>query len=117
MKKIFLSDLDSWNKILEEEASLWVKEIIKQAGLDCDIVFSENKGRAVEYLIQNRTSIEFDMKTSSIKIFKNDELIGSWIDPTVTTKIDDDGNPFAEISVDVSSVKEKQSSAAGKNKK
>lgn len=107
MKKIFLSDLDSWNRVIEEESSAWVKELIIFAKLDQKIVFGPSKGAAVEYLINEKTHIDFDIRTSSIKIQKDGVIIGEWKTPIISTKIDNDGRPFAEISVDTWSIKDK----------
>ena len=109
MKKIFLSDIDSWNKVIQEESSEWVKSIIIYLGLEESIVFGEDKGKAVDYLIQNKTFIDFNIKNSSIKISKEGKLIGEWKDIAVRTKVDKD-TPFAEISVDIWSVKDKTQS-------
>lgn len=117
MKKIFLSDLESWNKVLEEESTIWVRSIIVSADLDEKIVFGANKGAAVEYLVGKKTYIDFDIKTSSIKIQKDGEVIGEWRNPSVSTKIDELGTPFAEISVDILSGKDKQSAIMGKMKR
>jgi hypothetical protein len=106
LKKIFLSDLESWNKVLDEESSEWVRSVIKHVGLDENIVFHNDKGRAVSYLVQNKTFIDFNIKNSSIKISKDGQTIGEWKDIIIKTKIED-GLPFAEISVDVWSVKDK----------
>ena len=120
LKKIFLSDLESWNKVLDEESSEWVRSVIKHVGLDENIVFHNDKGRAVSYLVQNKTFIDFNIKNSSIKISKDGQTIGEWKDIIIKTKIED-GLPFAEISVDVWSVKDKIQStgkekSTGKNK-
>jgi hypothetical protein len=114
LKKVFLSDLDSWNKVLEEESSNWVRSVIKHIGLDQDIVFGKDPGKAVSYLVQNKTFIDFDIKNSSIRISKDGQTIGEWKDIIVKTKVED-GSPFAEISVDVWSVKDKPQST-GKEK-
>jgi len=106
MKKIFLADLDSWNKVIEEESTQWVSGIITHAKLDTNMVFSLDKGKAVEYLVQNKTSIDFNVKTRAIKIHKDGQIIGEWKNQEVRTKVED-GSPFVEISVDVFSVKEK----------
>ena len=113
MKKIFLSDLDSCNKIQEEEASEWVRAVILAIGLDEKIVFGHNKAKAVEYLIQNKVFIDFNIKNKSIKITKDGQTIGEWKDILVSTKIED-GIPFAEITVDVWSVIDKKQTP-GKN--
>jgi hypothetical protein len=120
LKKVFLSDLDSWNKVLEEESSNWVRSVIRHIGLDQDIVFGKDPGKAVSYLVQNKTFIDFDIKNSSIRISKDGQTIGEWKDIIVKTKVED-GSPFAEISVDVWSVKDKPQStgkekSTGKNK-
>jgi hypothetical protein len=114
LKKVFLSDLDSWNKVLDEESSNWVRSIIKHVGLDQDIVFGKDSGKAVSYLVQNKTFIDFNIKNSSIRISKDGQTIGEWKDIIVKTKVED-GSPFAEISVDVWSVKDKPQST-GKEK-
>lgn len=114
LKKVFLSDLDSWNKVLEEESSNWVRSVIRHIGLDQDIVFGKDPGKAVSYLVQNKTFIDFDIKNSSIRISKDGQTIGEWKDIIVKTKVED-GSPFAEISVDVWSVKDKPQST-GKEK-
>ena len=120
LKKVFLSDLDSWNKVLEEESSNWVRAVITHIGLEENIVFHSDKGKAVSYLVQNKTFIDFDIKSSSIRISKDGKIIGEWKNISVKTKIED-GSPFAEISVDVWSVKDKIQStvkqkSTGKNK-
>ena len=120
LKKIFLSDLESWNKVLDEESSEWVRSIIKHVGLDESIVFHNDKGIAVSYLVQNKTFIDFNIKNSSIRISKDGQTIGEWKDVIIKTKVED-GSPFAEISVDVWSVKDKIQStgkekSTGKNK-
>ena len=120
LKKIFLSDLESWNKVLNEESSEWVRSVIKHVGLDENIVFHNDKGRAVSYLVQNKTFIDFNIKNSSIRISKDGQTIGEWKDVIIKTKVED-GSPFAEISVDVWSVKDKIQStgkekSTGKNK-
>ena len=76
LKKVFLSDLDSWNKVLEEESYNWVKEVILSIGLNPVIVFAEDKGLAVDYLVQNKTFIDYDLKTSSIRMSKDGHTIG-----------------------------------------
>jgi len=106
LKKIFLSDLESWNKVLNEESSEWVRLVIKHVGLDENIVFHNDKGKAVSYLVQNKTFIDFNIGNSSIRISKDGQTIGEWKDIIIKTKIED-GSPFAEISVDVWSVKDK----------
>ena len=120
LKKVFLSDLDSWNKVLEEESYNWVKEVILSIGLNPSIVFAEDKGLAVDYLVQNKTFIDFDLRTSSIRMSKDGHTIGEWKAPSFKTKIDS-GVPFIEISVDVWSVKDKtqpenKEKSTGKNK-
>jgi hypothetical protein len=120
LKKVFLSDLDSWNKVLEEESYNWVKEVILSIGLNPVIVFAEDKGLAVDYLVQNKTFIDYDLKTSSIRMSKDGHTIGEWRSPSFKTKIES-GAPFIEISVDVWSVKDKpqpenKEKSTGKNK-
>ncbi len=104
LKKKFLSDLDSWNKTLEEESSEWIKAIINHFGLDQSIVFGKDPGKAVSYLVQNKFFIDFNIKNRSIKVSKDGQMIGEWKNPSISTKIDEDGVPFAEISVDIWSV-------------
>ncbi len=104
LKKVFLSDLDAWNKTLEEESSEWIKSLVNFFELDQSIVFGKDPGRAVNYLIQNKLYIEYNIKDSSIRVLKDGQTIGEWKKPSVKTKIDEDGLPFAEISVDVWSV-------------
>lgn len=107
LKKVFLSDLDSWNEVLEEESSNWVRSIILPFNLDNSIIFGEDSGKAVSYLIQNKLFIDFNIKDKSIKISKDGLLVGEWKRPIIKTKIDEDGQPFVEISVDIWSVKDK----------
>lgn len=107
LKKKLLSDLDSWNKTLEEESSEWIKSIIAFFNLDQSIVFGKDPGKAVSYLVQNKFFIDYNIKDGSIKVSKDGQTIGEWKSPSVKTKIDDDGSPFAEISVDVWSVIDK----------
>lgn len=114
-QKIFLADLDSWSKVIEEESAQWVRGIITHAKLDKNMVFSLDKGKAVEYLVQNKTSIDFNIKTGAIKIHKDGQLIGEWKNQVIHTKIED-GSPFVEITVDVFSVKEKTMSVSRINK-
>ena len=107
LKKIFLSDLDSWNKTLEEESSEWIKSVTSFYQLDNSIIFHKDSGKAVSYLIQNKFFIDYNIKSSSIKLLKDGQLVGEWKSPSVRTKIDEDGTPFAEITVDVWSVIDK----------
>ena len=104
LKKKFLSDLDSWNKTLEDESSEWIKSIISFFEMDHSIVFGKDPGKAVNYLIQNKFFIDYNIKDRSIKVSKDDQMIGEWKNISIKTKIDEDGDPFAEISVDVWSV-------------
>lgn len=115
VRKIFLADLDSWNKVIEEESTRWVSGILTHAKLDTNMVFSLDNGKAVEYLVQNKTSIDFDIRTRAIKIHKDGQIIGEWKNQEVRTKVED-GSPFVEISVDVFSVKEKTISTYRTNK-
>lgn len=115
MRRVFLADIDSWNKVIEEESTQWVRGIIIHAKLDENMVFSLDKGKAVEYLTQNKTSIDFDSRTGSIKISKDGQIIGEWKAQEVHTKVED-GSPFVEITVDVFSVKEKTMSVSRINK-
>ena len=116
MKKKFLSDLDSWNRTLEEESSEWIKSIIAFFKMDQSIVFGSDPGKAVNYLIQNKFFIDFNVKDKSIKVSKDGQTIGEWKNIIIKTKIDDDGNPFAEISVDVWSVTDNSKQADIKSK-
>lgn len=115
LKKIFLSDIDSWNKVLEEESSEWVRSVIKYVGLDDKIAFSSDKGKAVDYLVQNKTFVDFNIKNSSIKISKEGQLIGELKDVAFKTKVEN-GSPFVEISVEVWSVKDKPQKNKMENK-
>ena len=58
MNKVFLSDMDSWNKVLEEESFKWVRNLIISYGLSETKVFSNDSGSAVEYLVQNKEYVE-----------------------------------------------------------
>lgn len=107
LKKIFLSDLESWNKVLEEESSNWVKSVVSHFDLDLKIVFGPDSGKAVSYLIQNKFFIDYTIKDGSIRISKNGQVVGEWKNVLVKTSIDEDRSPFAQISVDVWSVKDK----------
>jgi len=42
LKKVFLSDLDSWNKVLEDESANWVRSITTHVGLDENEDFFED---------------------------------------------------------------------------
>ena len=106
LKKVFLSDLDSWSKVLNEEASIWIRDIMSYYNLDNDIVFGKDPGKATNYLIQNKVFIDSDLKDNSIRVSKDGQNVGEWKSVTIKTKIDEDGSPFAEISVDVWSVKD-----------
>lgn len=106
MKKVFLSDMDSWNKVLEEESSRWVHDIVLFCGLNKEKVFGKDTGIAVQYLVQNKTFIDYNIKDRSIRISKDGSVIGEWKVPFIKTKIED-GNPFIEITVDAWSVKDK----------
>ena len=116
LKKKFLSDLDSWNKVLEEEASSWVKSVILFFELDSEIIFGKDSGRATSYLIQNKIFIDSDLRNGSIRISKDGQVVGEWRNIVIKTKIDEDGLPFAEISVDVWSVKDNQTKSDSKPK-
>ncbi len=116
LKKKFLSDLDSWNKTIEEESSEWIKSLVNFFDLDQSIVFGKDPGKAVNYLIQNKFFIDFNIKNKSIRVSKDGQTIGEWKTPSVSTKIDEDGTPFAEISVDVWSVIDKSKQADIKSK-
>ena len=115
MRKVFLADFDSWTKVIDAESSKWVKSIIIHAKLDDAIVFGADTGKAVEYLTQNKTFINFDQRTSDIRITKDTQLIGEWKNQSVKTKVED-GSPFVEISADIFSVKDKTIPAARKTK-
>ena len=108
LKKVFLSDLDAWSKVLNEEASIWIRDIMSYYNLDNDIVFGKDPGKATNYLIQNKIFIDSDLKDNSIRVSKDGQTVGEWKSVTIKTKIDEDGSPFAEISVDVWSVKDNQ---------
>lgn len=108
LKKVFLSDLDSWSKVLNEEASIWIRDIMSYYNLDNDIVFGKDPGKATNYLIQNKIFIDSDLKDNSIRVSKDGQIVGEWKSIVIKTKIDEDGSPFAEISVDVWSVKDNQ---------
>ena len=110
LKKIFLSDLDSWNKTIEEESSSWVKSLISHFNLDESIVFGEDPGKATSYLIQNKFFIDFNIRKRSIKISKDGRMVGEWKEPIIKTKIDEEGLPFIEISVETWSVIDKPQS-------
>ena len=98
--------MDSWNKVLEEESSKWVKSLILFCGLSEEKVFNKDTGAAVEYLVQNKTFIDYNIKNYSIRMSKDGSIIGEWKVPFIKTKIED-GNPFIEITVDAWSVKDK----------
>lgn len=110
LKKTFLSDLDSWHKVLEEESSSWVKSVVSHFDLNMDIVFGSDPGKSVSYLIQNKFFIDFNIKDGSIKISKDGHVVGEWKNISVKTSLDDDGSPFSKISVDAWSVKDKTNS-------
>ncbi len=107
-RKTFLSDLDCWNQVLEEESSLWVKDIISHYNLDEKIVFGKDSGKAIDYLIQNKFHIEYNLKNKGIKILNNKNIVGEWNVASIVTKVDDEKNPFVEIAVDILSVKGKE---------
>lgn len=98
--------MDSWNKVLEEESYRWVKSIVLFCDLKEERVFDRDTGAAVEYLVQNKTFIDYNIRDKSIRISKDGSVIGEWKVPSVKTKIED-GNPFIEITVDTWSVKDK----------
>ena len=116
LKKIFLSDLDSWSKVIEEETSSWIKSVMSFVNLNNDIIFGKDPGSAVNYLIQNKVFIDQDLKNGSVRISKDGQTIGEWKSISVKTKVDDDGSPFAEISVDVWSVKDNPKQSDNKTK-
>ncbi len=107
-RKTFLSDLDSWNQVLEEESSSWVKDMVSLYNLDEKIVFGKDPGRAIDYLIQNKLYIEYNLKNKGIKILKDKNIVGEWKIASILTKIDAEGSPFVEIIVDILSVKGKE---------
>ena len=106
LKKVFLSDLDSWSKVLDEEASAWIRSIMSFYELDNDIIFGKDSGKSINYLVQNKVFIDSDLRDNSIRVSKDGQIVGKWKDVVIKTKIDDDGSPFAEISVDIWSVKD-----------
>jgi len=106
LRKVFLSDLDSWKKVLDEEASTWIRSIMSFYDLDNDIIFGKDPGKAVNYLIQNKVFIDSDLRDNSIRVSKDGQTVGEWKSVAIKTKIDEDGSPFAEISADIWSVKD-----------
>lgn len=106
LKKVFLSDLDSWSKVLDEEASAWIRSIMSFYELDNDIIFGKDSGKAINYLVQNKVFIDSDLRDNSIRVSKDGQTVGKWKDVVIKTKIDEDGSPFAEISADIWSVKD-----------
>ena len=108
LKKVFLSDLDAWSKVLNEEASIWIRDIMSYYNLDNDIVFGKDPGKATNYLVQNKIFIDSDLRDNSIRVSKDGQTVGEWKSINIRTKIDEDGSPFAEISVDAWSVKDNQ---------
>jgi len=106
LKKVFLSDLDSWSKVLDEEASAWIRSIMSFYELDNDIIFGKDSGKAINYLVQNKVFIDSDLRDNSIRVSKDGQTVGEWKSVTIKTKIDEDGSPFAEISADIWSVKD-----------
>jgi hypothetical protein len=106
LKKVFLSDLDSWNKVLDEEASEWIRSIMSFYELDNNIIFGKDSGKATNYLVQNKIFIDSDLRDNSIKVSKDGQTVGEWKSVVIKTKIDEDGSPFAEISADIWSVKD-----------
>ena len=116
LKKIFLSDLDAWSKVIEEETSSWIKSVMSFINLNNDIIFGKDPGSAVNYLIQNKVFIDQDLRSRSVRISKDGQTIGEWKSISVKTKVDDDGSPFAEISVDVWSVKDNPQQSDSKTK-
>jgi hypothetical protein len=109
LKKVFLSDLDSWKKVLDEEASTWIRDLMLYFDLNNDIIFGKDPGRATNYLVQNKVFIDSDLRDNSIRVSKDGQTVGEWKNIVIKTKIDEDGSPFAEISVDIWSVKDNQS--------
>jgi hypothetical protein len=107
LKKVFLSDLDSWNRVLDEETSSWIRSIILFYKLNPEIVFGKDPGKATSYLIQNKMFIDSNLKDGSIRVSKDGQIVGEWKNIIIKTKIDEDKSPFAEISVDIWSVKDK----------
>ena len=106
LKKVFLSDLDSWSKVLDEEASAWIRSIMSFYELDNNIIFGKDSGKATNYLVQNKIFIDSDLRDNSIKVSKDGRTVGEWKSVVIKTKIDEDGSPFAEISADIWSVKD-----------
>lgn len=106
LKKVFLSDLDSWSKVLDEEASAWIRSIMSHYNLDNDIIFGKDPGKAINYLIQNKVFIDSNLRDNSIRVSKDGQTVGEWKSVLIKTKIDEEGSPFAEISVDIWSVKD-----------
>jgi hypothetical protein len=116
LKKIFLSDLDSWNRVLDEETSSWIRSIILFYELDPTIVFGVDTGKATSYLIQNKISIDSKLKDRSLRVSKDGQVVGEWKDVVIKTKVDEYGSPFAEISVEIWSVKDKPNQQDNKPK-
>jgi len=116
LKKVFLSDLDSWKKVLDEEASTWIRDLMLYFDLNNDIIFGKDPGRATNYLVQNKVFIDSDLRDNSIRVSKDGQAVGEWKNIVIKTKIDEDGSPFAEISVDIWSVKDNQSQPDSKLK-
>lgn len=115
MKKIFLSDLNQEYKILEEESNLWIKTILSENGLDLKKIYDpKHNHNAIDYLMNQKIFINYDQRDKSIKIYNQDNLIGSWSNIKIVTKKDEDENLFSEISVDSWSVKENKKEKAGK---
>lgn len=115
MKKIFLSDLNQEYKILEEESNLWIKSILSENGIDLNKIYDPKYNHnAVDYLMNQRTFVHYDQRDKSIKIYRQNDLVGSWSNIQIVTKKDEDGNLFSEISVDSWSVKETKKEKTGK---
>lgn len=106
LKKVFLSDLDSWTKVIDEEITIWIKSITSFYELDNNIIFGKDPGKAVNYLVQNKTFIDSNLKNGSVRISKDGQIVGEWKNMVIKTKFDEEKSPFAEISVDIWSVKD-----------
>lgn len=111
-----LCDKDSWNQTIKEESEKWVHDILTNLELDLSIIYSENKNKAVRYLLDNKIAIDYIQKNMCIKIFKINNLIAEWKVNSIDLKRDTDNSFYNEITVDAWSVIDKPKKTKEKKK-
>ena len=86
MSQVILCNRGDEHDIIEEERSIWIRDVLIAIGVDPEIIDDDDRLILKHYLDAHEIDVWQNLEDGSATIHRKDKLIGEWKYPTLVLK-------------------------------